>query len=55
MDSDGISLIEWADRVPGLLPGDAVWIDLAATGESDRVIRLRVGLPAGAIGDWSLR
>lgn len=55
MDSAGISVIEWADRAPHLLPGDAIWIDLKATAEEERTIRLRVDLPAVAIGDWILR
>ena len=55
MESEGISLVEWADRVPGLVPDDAIWIDLTATAERDRTIRLRVKMPTAAIGDWVLQ
>ena len=55
MDAEGISMIEWADRVPGLLPDDAVWIELSVTAEWHRTIRLRVDLPTGSIGDWIFR
>ncbi len=55
MEAEGISMIEWADRVPGLLPDDAVWIDLSVTSEWHRTIRLRVDLPTSSIGDWIFR
>jgi tRNA threonylcarbamoyladenosine biosynthesis protein TsaE len=55
MEAEGISMIEWADRVPGLLPDNAIWIDLSATSEWHRTIRLRVGLPTSSIGDWIFR
>jgi tRNA threonylcarbamoyladenosine biosynthesis protein TsaE len=55
MEEEGISLIEWADRVPGLVPDSAVWIELAPTGERDRTIRLRVALPTAALDAWRIR
>jgi tRNA threonylcarbamoyladenosine biosynthesis protein TsaE len=36
---EGISLIEWADRVRSVMPADAWWIDLALTGPTSRTAR----------------
>lgn len=44
----GLCLVEWADRVRGLLPEDCWMIALEATGESSRSVRLE--LPASARG-----
>ena len=38
VDSDGICVIEWADRFPELLPARTKWISLAIQGENERVI-----------------
>lgn len=38
IDGDGICIIEWADRFRELLPHRAVWISLAAKGETQREI-----------------
>ena len=35
---DGTCIVEWADRFPQLLPGNAQWISIRITGESERVI-----------------
>jgi tRNA threonylcarbamoyladenosine biosynthesis protein TsaE len=35
-DSDGLVLVEWADRVPGCLPRDRVEVHIEVTGESRR-------------------
>jgi tRNA threonylcarbamoyladenosine biosynthesis protein TsaE len=32
----GVSLVEWADRVPGCLPADHLWLELDVTGPSSR-------------------
>jgi len=55
LEQDGLSLIEWADRLPEIVPPDAITIDLEPRGESARRIRMRIPLPTGAIGDWRLR
>jgi len=49
-DSDGVSLIEWADRVETALPADLLRIAIEVTGETSRrfVIGAR-GLRAGAL------
>jgi tRNA threonylcarbamoyladenosine biosynthesis protein TsaE len=38
---DGISVIEWADKFPELIPAEARWISLEPKSETDRVITLR--------------
>src|SRR5262245_22957761 len=44
MSSDAITIIEWADRVAGILPDDHVRIDIEVTGPTSRRFRVR-GLP----------
>ena len=36
---DGVSLIEWADRYPDLIPKQAKWLSFELQGENSRVIR----------------
>ena len=36
LNSDGVCLIEWADRVAGLLPADHLRVEVVATGETTR-------------------
>ena len=36
---DGVTLIEWADRYPDLVPKDATWISLETAGENVRRIK----------------
>lgn len=38
--SDGVSLVEWADRFPELIPGEARWIRMEMTSPEERVIHL---------------
>jgi tRNA threonylcarbamoyladenosine biosynthesis protein TsaE len=47
-DCDGVCLVEWADRVRGLLPEDCWMISLETTGPMARAVR--VELPASAAG-----
>jgi tRNA threonylcarbamoyladenosine biosynthesis protein TsaE len=35
---DGVSLIEWADRYPDLIPKEAKWLSFEIKGENTRVI-----------------
>jgi tRNA threonylcarbamoyladenosine biosynthesis protein TsaE len=35
----GVSLIEWADRYPDLIPKEAKWLSFEIKGENTRVIR----------------
>jgi tRNA threonylcarbamoyladenosine biosynthesis protein TsaE len=35
---DGVSIVEWADRFPELIPGDAKWISLRMKSENEREI-----------------
>jgi tRNA threonylcarbamoyladenosine biosynthesis protein TsaE len=37
---EGVSLVEWADRVPGCLPAERLVIDLEVTGNTSRTARL---------------
>lgn len=45
-DSDGISLVEWADRVAHLLPPERIEITLEVTGEHQRGVSLAGTSPA---------
>ena len=36
----GITVIEWADKIPSLLPQDVLWIHLSHTGERTRSIEI---------------
>ena len=38
--SDGVSVIEWADRFPELIPEQALWISLEIKSEGQRIITL---------------
>lgn len=37
---DGVTAVEWADRIPSLLPGQLLWIHLYYTGKQTRSIEL---------------
>jgi tRNA threonylcarbamoyladenosine biosynthesis protein TsaE len=36
---DGVSVIEWADRYPDLIPKEARWLSFELKGEHSRVIQ----------------
>ncbi|MBD3161326.1 MAG: tRNA (adenosine(37)-N6)-threonylcarbamoyltransferase complex ATPase subunit type 1 TsaE [Candidatus Eisenbacteria bacterium] len=55
MEQEGLSLVEWADRLPDLLPEGAIWIELLPERETRRRITLRGRLPGRELGDWKLR
>jgi tRNA threonylcarbamoyladenosine biosynthesis protein TsaE len=38
---DGVSIVEWADRFPGLIPEGAKWISLRMKSEQQREIRAK--------------
>ena len=44
----GVCFVEWADRVAELLPDDQLRIDIAATGQTTRQIRLTATGPKSA-------
>ena len=51
MYSNGVCLIEWADKVEDIMPPDAVWIEMAYTGsDNERLIQMR-----GREVEWSLQ
>jgi tRNA threonylcarbamoyladenosine biosynthesis protein TsaE len=54
MESEGVSLVEWADRFPEILPDTAIWIDLAAESPTRRRIALRLSLPTSCLNHWRL-
>ncbi|MCY2992261.1 MAG: tRNA (adenosine(37)-N6)-threonylcarbamoyltransferase complex ATPase subunit type 1 TsaE [Planctomycetota bacterium] len=45
-DSDGITLIEWADRVLGCLPPERLEIQIHVTGETERTFEISAAGPA---------
>jgi tRNA threonylcarbamoyladenosine biosynthesis protein TsaE len=45
-DSDGLTFVEWADRVTGLLPVERIDVTLDVTEESSRLISIRSTSPA---------
>ena len=38
---EAVVLVEWADRVEGAIPADALWIDLAVVSDNERLLTLR--------------
>ncbi|MCP4867534.1 MAG: tRNA (adenosine(37)-N6)-threonylcarbamoyltransferase complex ATPase subunit type 1 TsaE [Proteobacteria bacterium] len=54
--SDGVSVIEWADRFPSLIPGHALWLRLDHDGDRRRVTAWEPDEPIGAAQidlDWT--
>ena len=39
--SDGVSIVEWADKFPGLIPQDAIWIRFETKSETQRAITIK--------------
>ena len=37
-DYGGVCAVEWADRLPQILPRDSIWIEIAVTGPSSRTV-----------------
>jgi tRNA threonylcarbamoyladenosine biosynthesis protein TsaE len=48
LDGDGLAVVEWADRVPGLFQGDHLSIRFEHLGESDRRLTLSASAPGYA-------
>jgi tRNA threonylcarbamoyladenosine biosynthesis protein TsaE len=40
VQSEGVTVIEWADRIPSLIPKEALWIEIEYAGEKDRTIQI---------------
>lgn len=40
MEEDGITIVEWADRFPSLLPTHSVWLQFEVAADGTRQIRL---------------
>lgn len=45
LDEGGVLALEWADRFPGALGGQALWVRLEVAGEGERRARLWGGRP----------
>jgi tRNA threonylcarbamoyladenosine biosynthesis protein TsaE len=45
LEGESICLIEWGDRLASILPGDHLRIELSATGEQSRQLRLCISGP----------
>ena len=43
LKSDGVSLIEWGDKIKDDLPKSAIWVMFEITGEQKRKIKIRGG------------
>lgn len=41
--ADGLVVVEWADRMPEVVPADALWVTLAVKGATRRALTLRGG------------
>ena len=47
-EPDAVVVVEWADRVPGAIPADAVLIELEHTGVDDRRLTIKCAKPERA-------
>ena len=43
IDGDGVTVIEWAERVAGLLPDRTIHVGIAGVGDEERTITVRRG------------
>ena len=41
LDGDGVTVIEWAEKIAGLLPPDHLLVDIRWTGQAERLILFR--------------
>jgi len=41
LDAPGVIVIEWPERIVGILPDDRLWIDITRTGEGQRTFALK--------------
>ena len=39
-ESDGITIVEWSERIPRSIPSTAITISITISGSSDRVLRI---------------
>lgn len=46
--ADGLLVVEWADRLPGVLPADALWITLTVAAPGVRALDLAASGPRSA-------
>ncbi|MCY4623824.1 MAG: tRNA (adenosine(37)-N6)-threonylcarbamoyltransferase complex ATPase subunit type 1 TsaE [Chloroflexi bacterium] len=51
--SDGVTVVEWADRAPHAFPAHSLWVDLQASGEDGRDITVSCAEPRNpAVAEW---
>ena len=52
---DGALLIEWPERAPSRIPGDALWIEMEIAGESERRMKIYGCSLLSCINGWDMR
>ncbi len=40
-DGEGVTLVEWADKLASRLPSRAIWVDITGAGDEPRLITVR--------------
>ena len=51
--SDGVTVVEWADRAPHAFPQHGIWVDLQPSGEDARAITVSCAEPRNAaLVEW---
>ena len=45
LEQGGVVVVEWASRVAELLPAETIWVEIEATGETSRRIRIEPEIP----------
>jgi tRNA threonylcarbamoyladenosine biosynthesis protein TsaE len=48
LGGDGVAAVEWADKLPGVMPADTLWLHLEVTGEQTRRVTFRTAGPRAA-------
>lgn len=48
-ESDGIALVEWANRFPECMPADSLWVNIEAIGTNDRQFTINATGPQSRI------
>lgn len=54
-DSEGVTFVEWADRVPAAMPDDAITISIETTGRDQRTFSIAADDPAAqaVVAEWA--
>jgi tRNA threonylcarbamoyladenosine biosynthesis protein TsaE len=43
LDAPGVIVIEWPERIAGILPDDRLWMDIVRSGDEQRTFTLKLG------------